>query len=206
MNYDKNYENLDYNYNFHKKLKVDSPEKKTQKYKLYSEQKRLKTLQQEEKESKNKAFHMGKINSLESATLKHLDDVKLMDHIIVCGIVPGMKHLLLPLRAKSIKIISPVVIMYNDSMPANIWQQINRFPKVYFIQGNPLKPEDLDRVCLQSALALVILSKKSENDNSQTTTMVDADSIFIYKTVKSQNPNIRIITELGIFLTFYENI
>lgn len=31
--------------------------------------------------------------------------------------------------------------------------------------------------------------------------MVDADTIFIYKTVKTANPNIRIITELASFST-----
>ena len=108
-----------------------------------------------------------------------------------------MKHFLLPLRAKSLKSINPVIILYNDPMPTEIWKQINRFPKVYFLQGSPLKLSDLDKACVQKAAAVVILSKHSENDDSNNTGMVDADTIFIYKTVKLLNPNIRIITELA---------
>lgn len=80
-------------------------------------------------------------------------------------------------------------------MPTNIWKQINRFPKVHFMQGSPYKLQDLDKACIQKALAVVILSKHSDQDTNSTT-MADADTIFIYKTIKSCNPNIRIITEL----------
>lgn len=83
-------------------------------------------------------------------------------------------------------------------MPTNIWKQINRFPKVHFMQGSPYKLQDLDKACIQKALAVVILSKHSDQDTNSTT-MADADTIFIYKTIKSCNPNIRIITELSKF-------
>lgn len=107
-----------------------------------------------------------------------------------------MKHLLLPLRAKSLKTIIPVIILYNDPMPTEIWKQINRFPKVYFMQGSPLKLSDLEKACIQKATAVVILSKHSDNEGNNSG-MVDADTIFIYKTVKLLNPTIRIITELA---------
>lgn len=107
-----------------------------------------------------------------------------------------MKHLLLPLRAKSLKTINPVIILYNDPMPTEIWKQINRFPKVYFMQGSPLKLMDLERACIHKAQTVVILSKHSDNENTNIG-MIDADTIFIYKTVKLLNPNIRIITELA---------
>lgn len=85
--------------------------------------------------------------------------------------------------------------MHTDPMPTEIWKQINRFPKVFFLQGSPLNPNDLERASIHSASAVVILSKHSENDLN--TSMVDADTIFIYKTVKLMNPSIRIITELA---------
>ena len=107
-----------------------------------------------------------------------------------------MKHLLLPLRAKSLRTINPVIILYSDPMPAEIWKQINRFPKVFFMRGSPLKISDLEKAFIQKASAVVILSKHSDNDTS-TTGMVDADTIFIYKTVKLLKPHIRIITELA---------
>lgn len=61
--------------------------------------------------------------------------------------------------------------------------------------GSPLKLQDLDRACITKANALVILQKNQEDENISS--MVDADTIFIYKTVKLLNPNINIITELA---------
>lgn len=156
-------------------------------------------------EYKMKNFYYGKINSLESATITGNEEVKFENHIIICGIIPGMRHLLLPLRARSLKNIHPIIILYNDPMPTHIWKQINRFPKIYFMQGSPQKLIDLDKACIQKALAVVILSKHTDQDSTSTTSMADADTIFIYKTIKSVNPNVRIITELSkyCFCLFY---
>ena len=68
-----------------------------------------------------------------------------------------MRHILLPLRSKSLKTINPVIIMNVDPIPTSIWKQINRFPKVYFIQGSPLKLTDLEKVHISKALAILIL-------------------------------------------------
>lgn len=81
------------------------------------------------------------------------------NHIIVCGIVQNMKHLLMPLRCQSLKTINQVIILHNDPIPSEIWQQINHFPKVYFMQGSPLKLADLDKVRIQKASSVVILGK-----------------------------------------------
>jgi potassium large conductance calcium-activated channel subfamily M alpha protein 1 len=90
-----------------------------------------------------------------------------------------------------------VIILHNDPIPSEIWQQINHFPKVYFMQGSPLKLGDLDKARIQKASSVVILGKYKENDNNSHSSQVDADTIFIYKTVKLLNPQIRIITELA---------
>jgi potassium large conductance calcium-activated channel subfamily M alpha protein 1 len=107
-----------------------------------------------------------------------------------------MKHLLLPLRAKSLSVIHPVVILYPEPMPIKIWSQICDFPRVHYIQGSPGKPADLNRAGIKNAAAVVILSKVPEADSSKNN-QVDADSIFVYKTVKHMNKNVRIITELS---------
>lgn len=86
--------------------------------------------------------------------------------LYVFSIVSGLKHLLLPLRAKSLKTINPVIILYNDQMPTEIWKTINRFPKVYFMQGSPLKLMDLERACIHKAQTVVILSKHNDHENS----------------------------------------
>ena len=50
---------------------------------------------------------------------------------------------------------------------------------------------------IKKASSVVILGKYKENDSSSHSSQVDADTIFIYKTVKLLNPQIRIITELA---------
>lgn len=74
--------------------------------------------------------------------------------------------------------------------------QINKFPKVYYLQGSPLKWQDLEKACIAKAAALVILQKPNDQEDG-ISSIVDADTIFIYKTVKHLNPNINIITELA---------
>ncbi|EGR27459.1 hypothetical protein IMG5_195710 [Ichthyophthirius multifiliis] len=159
----------------------------------------LKSLLQTEQDSKYKAFYQNK-QGQHTLQLNQNTDKKFENHYIVCGIVSGMKHLLMPLRARSLKTIHPIIILNNDYMPSELWNQINHFPKVYCLQGSPLKQEDLERACVGKALALVILSKPREHV-SNNSGMVDADTIFIYKTVKYMNPKIQIITELASMAT-----
>lgn len=56
------------------------------------------------------------------------------------------------------------------------------------MQGSPLKLGDLDKARIQKASSLVILGKYKENDISSHNSQMDADTIFIYKTVKLLNP------------------
>ncbi len=77
--------------------------------------------------------------------------------------------------------------MNQDPLPTALAKEINKFPKVYFIQGSPLRMNDLERACVSKATALVILSKLSDSDGGSAS-MLDADTIFIYKTVKAMNP------------------
>ncbi|KAL4469405.1 hypothetical protein ABPG74_004658 [Tetrahymena malaccensis] len=159
----------------------------------------LKEIITNDKDSKYRAFYQNRTR-IQTLQLNHSTDKKFENHYIVCGIVSGMKHLLMPLRARSLKTINPIIILNNETMPSELWNQINSFPKVYFLQGSPLKQEDLERACVKKALALVILSKPREKQ-SDSSGMVDADTIFIYKTVKFLNPNIQIITELASMAT-----
>jgi len=56
---------------------------------------------------------------------------------------------------------------------------------------------DLEKAKIQKASSVIILGKYKENDNNGMDSQVDAETIFVYKTVKLMNPQIRIITELG---------
>ncbi|KAL4487940.1 hypothetical protein ABPG72_022800 [Tetrahymena utriculariae] len=155
----------------------------------------LKDLIINEKSQKYNAFYQNKLG-IQNLQLTQYSEKRFENHYIVCGIVSGLKYLLMPLRARSLKTIHPIVIINNETIPSELWNQINTFPKVYFMLGSPLKQEDLERACVKKALALVILSKPREKQINNSG-MVDADTIFVYKTVKYMNPNIQIITELA---------
>jgi len=74
-------------------------------------------------------------------------------HIIVCGIVKGIKNLILPLRSKTLgNQKRPIVILSNEVMGGDningdtyIWSEINRFEDIFLIKGSALNPADLEK-------------------------------------------------------------
>lgn len=46
-----------------------------------------------------------------SVGLPRVGDEKFENHFIVCGVVPDMKYLMMPLRARSLKNIRPIIIL-----------------------------------------------------------------------------------------------
>ena len=116
-------------------------------------------------------------------------------HIIIIGINPNIKHLILPLRTRGKLKHHPILIMdKNEHLSTEIWKDIQYFPDIYYLQGNPIKSDDLKKARVSKALAAVILSKYSQDN--QLLEMVDADSIFIYKALKNESNNILIIADL----------
>jgi len=65
--------------------------------------------------------------------LPRVGEEKFENHFIVCGVVPDMKYLMMPLRARSLKNIRPIIILNQDPIPTEIQVQINKFPKVYYL-------------------------------------------------------------------------
>ena len=118
------------------------------------------------------------------------------NHIIVCGIGLNLKNLLMPLRASSMKNQQyPILILDKaEHIPSEIWKEIQYFPDIYYMQGNPVKSKDLRKAGIKKAKAVIILSK-STSDLEQSD-MVDADTIFIYKAIKNESKNTMIIAEL----------
>lgn len=71
---------------------------------------------------------------LSGARIKNSLDKSIEDHIIVCGIVEGIKNLILPLRTKQLgSTMRPIVILSNDmgdddqNGDTYVWSEINRF-------------------------------------------------------------------------------
>lgn len=78
-----------------------------------------------------------------------------------------------------------------------IWSEINRFEDIYLIRGSALNLEDLERAKVMKAKAVIILSKSYESgSDSASSNSLDADAIFMYKTIESKYKNVVIVTEL----------
>lgn len=128
----------------------------------------------------------------------------LENHIIVCGIVKGIKNLILPLRCKSLGSLKrPIVILTNDTMGNDtvngdtfIWPEINRFEEIYLIRGSALNPASLDKASAKKAKAIIILAKSMEQKGGSGQERLDADAIFMYKTIEAKYNNAYIVTEL----------
>jgi potassium large conductance calcium-activated channel subfamily M alpha protein 1 len=120
----------------------------------------------------------------------------LKNHIIVCGIGLNLKNLLMPLRASSMRNHQyPIVIMdKKEHIPIEIWKEIEYYPDVYYMQGNPMKSRDLQKAGIKKAKAVIILSKSTSNNEGSN--LVDMDTIFIYKAIQNETKSIMIIAEL----------
>ena len=74
-----------------------------------------------------------------------------------------------------------------------IWECINRFPKIIYIKGHPLLHEDLHRANITMADKAVIMGQSNLKNSDE---MLDAESIFIYKAMKKTHKNLQIMIEI----------
>ena len=129
-----------------------------------------------------------------------MDSTEITNHIVVCGIHPSIYYFLLPLRARYLKELQYIVILAPEKPSTEVWESINRFPKVRFIKGSPLVSEDLMRANINYADKAVIFAQEMDvvknEGNEILDEMHDAESIFIYKAIKKINPSIQIMIEL----------
>lgn len=77
-----------------------------------------------------------------------------------------------------------------------IWSEINIFEEIYLIRGSALIPADLERARAGKAKAIIILSKSNESSSGSSQNNLDADAIFMYKTIEANHKNVTIVTEL----------
>jgi hypothetical protein len=89
--------------------------------------------------------------------------IKVTEHIVLCGIHPSIYHFILPLRAQYLKEWKYIVIL-SEEKPAEVWEYINRFPKIIYIKGSALIAEDLLRANINFADKAVIFAKESMNN------------------------------------------
>ena len=147
-------------------------------------------------------------------SIKDREDIS--HHIIICGLHPALLHFILPLRAKYLQeeALKWIVILA-PSLPQSLFEAFSRFNRIIFIQGSPLLPENLFRANVVNADKAVILSSgeskinnkilenlnieiknKNQKKSLNNEQILDAETIFIYKSLKKCNKNIQIMTEL----------
>ena len=104
-------------------------------------------------------------NEIMRQGIKDRHDIK--NHIIICGMHQELIHFILPLRNKYLpeKLLKWIVILA-PSLPQEIHDSLSKFPKVIFIQGDPLYPDNLFRANVTTADIAVILSSVSSIGNS----------------------------------------
>ena len=126
---------------------------------------------------------------LNYARMKKLDK-HIENHIVVCGIVRGIKNLILPLRSKfSSTPRKPIVILSNDNLgdenlngDCYVWSDINLFEDIYLIKGSALQSSDLEKARVSKATAVIILGKSYElSSGAVTQNNLDAETIFMYR-------------------------
>ena len=162
-------------------------------------------------------------NGLLNQGINDHNDIR--NHIVICGMHPELIQFILPLRSKNlpIKLLKWIVIL-TPNLPQEIHDTLSKFPKIIFIQGDPLYSDDLMRANIITADIAIILGNysnlennendnyeiigkeneinneekkeenKSSNDNDDL--MEDCKVLYIYKAIKRLNSSIQIITEL----------
>ena len=114
--------------------------------------------------------------------------------------------MILPLRSRfQTGPKKPIVILSNDNLGDEnmngftfIWNELMRSEDIYLIRGSALQQGDLEKAQVKKASAVIILSKSYESSSSSVMhNSLDADAIFMYKTIDAQTKNPIIVTELA---------
>ena len=120
------------------------------------------------------------------------NNIRLSNHIVVCGFHSSMYHFILPLRAKYLKSYQQDIVIISPVIRKELWESVSRFPRVFLVEGSPLSSEVLRQAFIHKADKAVIMgydpSAVNENSLELNDEMVDARSIFIYKAIRKINP------------------
>eukprot|EP01022_Parablepharisma_sp_SALTPOND_P033410 TRINITY_DN88679_c0_g1_i1.p2 TRINITY_DN88679_c0_g1~~TRINITY_DN88679_c0_g1_i1.p2 ORF type:complete len:507 (-),score=57.99 TRINITY_DN88679_c0_g1_i1:17-1537(-) len=157
---------------------------------------------------------------LKSVTFPSLENSQLAaKHIIVCGMVSSLTYLVIPLRAKILKDLQPIVILHTEEPTDGQWNSISMFPQIYFVKGSALNLADLSRANIKQAKKVVILSTimtkpdedkfkdeleeeledkpgEGEKLSRSMEDLLDAKCIFMYKNIKKVRKDIEVVTEI----------
>ena len=165
---------------------------------IFKLNKKKKTEKNQDPSITNKQGFISTIHPRTQHDSENFSDELLDHHIVVCGIGPNLKNLIMPLRARSMKVkCLPILIMdKSEHIPSELWKEIQYFPDIYYMQGNAIKSSDLKKAGVPKAEAVIILSSITNDKEKDQDDMKDADTIFIYKAIKNENKKTLIIADI----------
>ncbi len=131
-------------------------------------------------------------------------------HIIIIGkALSNLYDLIRPLRAKSLGILKPIVILYPRDFPLRVWQRIGIFESIWIVRGSGLEDADIRRCGIFKAKQVVLLANASATTNQalahhastsassvSLNALDDADAIFCYQAVRRMNETCHIVVEI----------
>eukprot|EP01156_Anaeramoeba_ignava_P019436 Anaeramoba_ignava/a96095_29.p1 GENE.a96095_29~~a96095_29.p1 ORF type:complete len:409 (-),score=104.98 a96095_29:39-1265(-) len=121
-------------------------------------------------------------------------------HIILMGNTSGIAYFITHLRSVDWKVQIPIVILHPD-FPESTWKEINFFPFIYYVAGNPTKILDLERVGVSHASRVIFLPENSrihelQQDPDLGDFFADSETISTIRSIEHLSSKPFIITEL----------
>lgn len=153
---------------------------------------------QEESETRNPGH--GPATSLEDATITTSvaeELPQLENFIVLTGSVRSLYQFIRPLRSRNVGSIQPIIILHDREIEFTYWNRISRFEEIFFIKGSRLESADLVRAGILQAKTAIILAPNAATDvhSEESSTLLDADTIFTYQGIKKLNPKINVVAE-----------
>ena len=142
----------------------------------------------------------GKAKSLEEATITTsvADELPELENLIVLtGSVRCLYQFIRPLRSRNVGSVQPIVILHDTEIEFTYWNRVSRFEEIFFIKGSRLESADLIRAGVLRAKTAIILAPNTYTSvhSEESSTLLDADTIFTYQGIKKLNPSINVIAE-----------
>lgn len=119
------------------------------------------------------------------------DVATLTDHIIVCVFgdnnapTVGLRNLLLPLRNSNLPTaeVKKVLLLGKKEYIEKEWKDIDEFQDVYFMEGSPIRREDVISAGVQNCLMCLILSSALQS-KAIDPNLVDKETILSFLQIK----------------------
>lgn len=137
------------------------------------------------------AYHWREPCALDDVTMTKEDVATLTDHIIVCVFgdkdspTVGLRNLLLPLRSSNLPIneVKKVLLLGQKVYVDKEWKDLYDFQDVYFMEGSPMRREDVISAGVQNCLMCLILSSALQSKSSDSN-LVDKETILSFLQIK----------------------